>query len=97
MVAGASFGAIACRFHVGRMSVQRHRKEHLVQLLARIYDATELERAESLLASIKKGSDDMRRSIHLARTEGNYIALAILANAEVKRLTLLAEVEHKMH
>jgi hypothetical protein len=91
-------GIVARYGTVGRMSLQRHRKEHLPQLLSKAYAAEEAARADELLTDVRRlqvktllmlqeaeKAGDLRTALAAVREARNNIALLGELRGELDR------------
>jgi nitrate reductase assembly molybdenum cofactor insertion protein NarJ len=93
LVRGESMQGLAERYRtVGRMSLVRHRKEHLPALLARAYDAEEVAEADRLLARVQAMTARMERWLEKAERSSNYREVRAFAGEWRKQVELLAKL-----
>jgi len=99
LVRGESMRALAARYGtVGRMSLVRHRKEHLPELLAKAYEAERVAEADKLLMDIRRiqtrtllmlqeaeSSGDLRTALAAVREARNNIALLAELRGQLDR------------
>ncbi len=99
LVRGESMRGIVARYStVGRMSLQRHRKQHLPELLSKAYAAEEAARADALLTEIRglqvrtllmlqeaERAGDLRTALAAVREARNNIALLAEMRGELDR------------
>ncbi len=99
LVRGESMRGIVARYGtVGRMSLQRHRKQHLPELLSKAYAAEEAARADALLTEIRglqvrtllmlqeaERAGDLRTALAAVREARNNIALLAEMRGELDR------------
>jgi len=97
LVRGESMRGIVARYGtVGRMSLQRHRKEHLPELLSKAYAAEEAARAEELLTDVRRLQVKTLLMLQEAERAGD-LRTALAAVREARHnIALLAEMRGQL-
>ena len=97
LVRGESMRALAARYGtVGRMSLQRHRKEHLPELLAKGYEAERMAEADELLMDVRQLQQRTLLMLQEAERAGD-LRTALAAVREARHnIVLLAEMRGEL-
>jgi transposase-like protein len=108
LVRGESMRALAARYGtVGRMSLQRHRKEHLPELLAKGYEAERMGEADELLMDVRQlqqrtllmlqeaeRAGDLRTALGAVREARHNLALLAEMRGELDRRPVINIITH---
>ncbi len=108
LVRGESMRGIVARYGtVGRMSLQRHRKQHLPELLSKAYAAEEAARADELLTEVRglqvrtllmlqeaERAGDLRTALAAVREARNNLALLAELRGELDRRPVINIITH---
>jgi hypothetical protein len=108
LVRGESMRGIVARYGtVGRMSLQRHRKEHLPELLAKGYEAERMAEADELLTEVRglqvrtllmlqeaEKAGDLRTALAAVREARHNIALLAEIRGELDRRPVINIITH---
>ena len=97
LVHGESMRALAARYGtVGRMSLQRHRKDHLPELLAKGYEAERMAEADELLMDVRRLQERTLLMLQEAERAGD-LRTALAAVREARHnIALLAEMRGQL-
>jgi hypothetical protein len=97
LVRGKSMRGLVARYGtVGRMSLQRHRKEHLPALLAKAYEAEQVAEADKLLTDIRRLQERTLLMLQEAEKAGD-LRTALSAVREARNnIALLAEMRGQL-
>jgi hypothetical protein len=97
LVRGESMRGIVARYGtVGRMSLQRHRKDHLPELLAKAYEAERMAEADELLMDVRRLQERTLLMLQEAEKAGD-LRTALAAVREARHnLALLAEMRGEL-
>lgn len=97
LIRGESMRALAARYGtLGRMSLQRHRKEHLPELLAKGYEAERMAEADELLMDVRQLQERTLLMLQEAERAGE-LRTALSAVREARHnIALLAEMRGEL-
>jgi transposase-like protein len=97
LVRGESMRGIAARYGtVGRMSLQRHRKQHLPELLAKGYEAERMAEADELLMDVRRLQERTLLMLQEAERAGDLRTALAAVREPRNNLALLAEMRGEL-